>query len=65
MKGETFKCAVVWGMGYCELNFENGNRRLSRILFGRKDLRGKKVGKRIVYEMTQLFFEYPKIDMFD
>ena len=52
-------------IGHCELNYENGNRRLSRILVGRKDLRGKRIGERIVYEMAKLFFQDPEVDMVD
>lgn len=44
-------------IGHCELNFENGNPRLSRILIGDKELRGKKIGEQIVSKMTQLLFE--------
>jgi RimJ/RimL family protein N-acetyltransferase len=44
-------------IGHCALNFENGNTRLSRILIGDKELRGKKIGEQIVSEMTKLLFE--------
>lgn len=44
-------------VGHCELNFENGNQRLSRILVGNKSLRGQKIGEHIVREMAHLFFQ--------
>ncbi|MEO6903911.1 MAG: GNAT family protein [Bacteroidia bacterium] len=43
-------------IGHCELNFENGNNRLSRILIGNKDLRGQKIGEQIVRKMVHLLF---------
>lgn len=52
-------------IGHCELNFENGNNRLSRILVGRKDLRGQKIGEQIVREMVNLFFQNPAINEVD
>lgn len=52
-------------IGHCELNFENGNNRLSRILVGKKELRGQKVGEQIVREMVKLFFQNPKINEVD
>jgi len=52
-------------IGHCELNFENGNNRLSRILVGKKDLRGQKIGEQIVREMVKLFFQNPKINEVD
>lgn len=42
-------------IGHCELNFENGNYRLSRILVGNKDLRRQKIGEEIVRKMVDLF----------
>ncbi len=52
-------------IGHCELNFENGNNRLSRILVGKKDLRGKKIGEQIVREMVKLLFQNPEINEVD
>ncbi len=52
-------------IGHCELNYENGNHRLSRILVGIKDLRGKGIGEQIVSEMVQLFFQNPEINEVD
>lgn len=52
-------------IGHCELNFENGNNRLSRILVGKKNLRGQKIGEQIVREMVNLFFQDPNIDEVD
>lgn len=44
-------------IGHCELNFENGNKRLSRILVGKKELRGKQIGEEIVRKMVDILFE--------
>lgn len=52
-------------IGHCELNFENGNNRLSRILVGKKGLRGQKIGEQIVREMVKLFFQNPEINEVD
>ena len=52
-------------IGHCELNFTNGNKRLSRILVGKKDLRGKKVGEQIVRKMVDMLFQDPEIDEVD
>ena len=52
-------------IGHCELNFENGNNRLSRILVGKKELRGQKIGEQIVREMVKLLFQNPKINEVD
>lgn len=52
-------------IGHCELNFENGNNRLSRILVGNKDLRGQKIGEQIVCKMVDLLFQNPKINEVD
>lgn len=52
-------------IGHCELNFENGNHRLSRILIGDKTLRGQKVGEQIVQKMVELFFQDPKVNEVD
>jgi RimJ/RimL family protein N-acetyltransferase len=41
-------------IGHCELNFSNGNTRLSRILIGKSDLRGKGIGKVVINEMLNL-----------
>ena len=43
-------------IGHCELNCENQNHRLSRILIGQKEMRGKKIGEQIVRKMVSLFF---------
>lgn len=53
---------VVWRetgetIGHCELNYQDGNKRLSRILIGEEKWRGKKIGKQIVLKMTEIFFE--------
>lgn len=52
-------------IGHCELNFENGNNRLSRILIGQKELRGQKIGEHVVREMVNLLFQNPKITEID
>jgi len=44
-------------IGHCELNFENGHNRLSRILVANKELRGLKIGEKIVREMVNICFE--------
>lgn len=52
-------------IGHCELNFENGNTRLSRILIGNKNLRGKKIGEQIVFKMAELLFKDTTINEID
>lgn len=52
-------------IGHCEFNFENGNKRLSRILIARKDLRGQKIGEQVVREMAKMLFKDPHIDQVD
>jgi RimJ/RimL family protein N-acetyltransferase len=52
-------------IGHCELNFENGINRLSRILVGRKELRGQKIGEQIVRKMVDLLFQDPKVNEVD
>lgn len=52
-------------IGHCEMNFENGNNRLSRILVGKKELRGKKIGEQIVRELVKMFFLNPDIKEVD
>ena len=44
-------------IGHCELNFEGGGHRLSRVLIADESQRGKGIGKKIVLEMASLFFE--------
>ncbi|WP_338792505.1 GNAT family protein [Bernardetia sp. MNP-M8] len=44
-------------IGHCELNYQEGNKRLSRILIGDEKWRGKKIGEQIVLQMVALFFE--------
>ena len=41
-------------IGHCELNFTNGNNRLSRILIGNPNMRGKGIGKIVIKEMLNL-----------
>jgi RimJ/RimL family protein N-acetyltransferase len=53
---------VIWTetsetVGHCELNYQDGHKRLSRILIGEQKWRGKKIGEQIVMKMTELFFE--------
>lgn len=46
-------------IGNAELNFENPQPRLSRILIGNKDYRNKGLGKILVHKLLEkLFFEY-------
>ena len=52
-------------IGHCELNFENGNNRLSRILIGNKELRGQKIGEQVVHKMVDLLFEDSNINKVD
>ena len=52
-------------IGHCELNFENGNNRLSRILIGNKELRGQKIGEQIVHKMAALLFKDSKVNEID
>ena len=44
-------------IGHCELNYTNGNNRLSRILIGDKNSRGKGYCKIIIAKMTTMLFE--------
>lgn len=57
--------ATNQAIGHCELNFTNGNNRLSRILIGDKSLRGKKIGEQVVRKMVDLFFENEEINEVD
>ncbi|UTW63610.1 GNAT family N-acetyltransferase [bacterium SCSIO 12741] len=52
-------------IGHCELNHENGNNRLSRIVVGKKELRGQKIGEQIVRQMVELLFQNPAIKEVD
>lgn len=52
-------------IGHCELNFENGNRRLSRILIADKAYRGKKLGEQVVRKMVSLLFQDASINEVD
>jgi len=52
-------------IGHCELNFQNGNHRLSRILIGKKELRGQKLGEQVVRKMVELIFQDPNVNEVD
>lgn len=52
-------------IGHCELNFENGNNRLSRILIGNREMRGKRIGEQVVRKMVILMFENKEINEVD
>lgn len=52
-------------IGHCELNFENGNNRLSRILIGNKEMRGKRIGEQVVRKMVNLMFENTEVEEVD
>jgi len=52
-------------VGHCEMNFANGNYRLSRVLVGRKDLRGKKIGEQIIRALSNKFFKNSSINQVD
>lgn len=61
---------VVWTetnevIGHCELNYQKGHHRLSRILIGNKSFRGQKIGEQIVFKMAEKFFEDPEVDQVD
>jgi RimJ/RimL family protein N-acetyltransferase len=61
---------VIWKktgetLGHCELNYQDGNKRLSRILIGEEKWRGKKIGEQIVLKMIELFFENETIKKVD
>lgn len=52
-------------IGHCELNHEDGINRLSRILIGDKNERGKGYGRISVSLMAGLLFENPDIEEVD
>ncbi|PWH87003.1 GNAT family N-acetyltransferase [Brumimicrobium oceani] len=52
-------------IGHCELNFMNGQNRLSRILIGSEELRGKGIGEQIVRKMLDLLFSDSKVKAAD
>jgi RimJ/RimL family protein N-acetyltransferase len=52
-------------IGHCELNYQKGNYRLSRILIGNKAYRGKGIGEKIVRKMVEKFFEDLEVDKVD
>ncbi|NQX91262.1 MAG: GNAT family N-acetyltransferase [Flavobacteriales bacterium] len=52
-------------IGHCEMNFSNGNNRLSRILVANKDLRGKNIGEQIVRQLVERFFLNHDIQLVD
>ena len=52
-------------IGHCELNFADGNNRLCRILVGKKELRGQKIGEQMVRKMVDLLFQDPTVHEVD
>lgn len=48
-------------IGHCELNFMNGNNRLSRILIGNENLRGQGIGEQVVRKMVETLFLDEKV----
>ena len=52
-------------IGHCELNYENGNNRLSRILIAKKELRGQKIGEQVVRKMVNLLFQNTNVKEVD
>lgn len=52
-------------IGHCELNFKHGNKRISRVLLGRKDLRGQRIGEKIIHLLAQKLFEEPSVEWID
>ena len=52
-------------IGHCELNFENGQRRLSRILVGDQSMRGKRIGEQMVRQMAEMLFQDSNVQEID
>jgi len=52
-------------IGHCEFNFENNIPRLSRILVGNKELRGRGIGQNIVKKMVEELFRDEAITKVD
>lgn len=52
-------------IGHCSVNLEGGNNRLCRILVGKKELRGQKIGEQIILKMVDLLFLDPKVEKLD
>jgi len=52
-------------IGHCEMNFADGNNRLSRILVGKKELRGQGMGEQIIRSLVALFFIDPRVNEVD
>lgn len=52
-------------IGNVELNLENHNPRLSRLIIGNKDYRGKKFGKQIILKLLEMAFMHYKAKFVD
>lgn len=52
-------------IGHCELNFENEIPRLSRILIGNPNLRGNKIGEKLVKKMADVLFKDVRVEKID
>lgn len=52
-------------IGHCELNFENGNHRLSRVLIGKKSNRGQRIGEQVIRKMLAILFQNPVVKEVD
>ena len=52
-------------IGNVELNLENQNPRLSRLIIGNKSYRGKKIGKQIIQKLLEMAFMHYKAEFVD
>lgn len=52
-------------VGHCEMNLENGNHRLSRVLVGEVSQRGKNLGEAIIKALVDEFFKDKTLNMVD
>jgi RimJ/RimL family protein N-acetyltransferase len=52
-------------IGHVELNLENNNPRLSRLIIGNKNYRGKKIGKQIILKLLEMAFMYYATEFVD
>lgn len=52
-------------IGHCEYNFENNNRRISRVLIGDPQLRGKGFGELVILKMIENLSKHPNTNPID
>lgn len=52
-------------IGNVELNLENKDPRLSRLIIGNKSYRGKKIGKQIILKLLEMAFTHYNADLVD